>query len=142
MPDPNRLYSALLNTGLQQKDNPLYQVLHDLIGLLAGVTPTTPTFTGGSGGGGGTTIINNNIQNNLFQISDFDGSNNNDDDNSFWPPGIVSSGSSGGGTDAFIPYFIGPTEIFTIPVNKQGLFTMNIDNEGILVIDGFLIEVD
>lgn len=29
--NPSRLYTALLNTGLQQKDNPLYQVLHNLI---------------------------------------------------------------------------------------------------------------
>ncbi len=29
--DPARLYTALLNTGLQQKDPALYQVIHDLI---------------------------------------------------------------------------------------------------------------
>lgn len=29
--DPSRLYTALLNTGLQRKDNALYQVIHDLI---------------------------------------------------------------------------------------------------------------
>lgn len=29
--DPSRLYTTLLNTGLQQKDNALYQVLRDLI---------------------------------------------------------------------------------------------------------------
>lgn len=32
--DPTRLYTALLNTGLQQKDNPLYQVIYNLIGNL------------------------------------------------------------------------------------------------------------
>ncbi len=31
--DPSRLHSALLNTGLQSKDNPLYQVIHQLIGV-------------------------------------------------------------------------------------------------------------
>lgn len=34
MIDPARLYSALLNTGLQSKDNPLYQVIRELIGLV------------------------------------------------------------------------------------------------------------
>lgn len=34
MIDPARLYSALLNTGLQTKDNPLYQVIYNLIGLV------------------------------------------------------------------------------------------------------------
>lgn len=34
--DLNRLYTALLNTGLQSKDNPLYQVIHSLIeGMLS-----------------------------------------------------------------------------------------------------------
>jgi hypothetical protein len=33
--DPTRLYTALLNSGLQQKDYPLYQVIYQLIGQLA-----------------------------------------------------------------------------------------------------------
>lgn len=31
--DPARLFSQLLNTGLQSKDNPLYQVIYQLISL-------------------------------------------------------------------------------------------------------------
>ena len=48
--DPSRLYTALLNTGLQQKDNALYQVIHDLIGQIVNldrsvisINSTTPT---------------------------------------------------------------------------------------------------
>ncbi|MBI3334566.1 hypothetical protein HYZ97_03705 [Candidatus Pacearchaeota archaeon] len=51
--DPSRLYVSLLNTGLQTRDNALYQVIHDLIGTLAGVnkqvnvigTPSAPATT-------------------------------------------------------------------------------------------------
>jgi hypothetical protein len=35
--NPSRLYTTLLNTHLQSKDNPLYQVLHDLIDNLIAV---------------------------------------------------------------------------------------------------------
>lgn len=55
--DPARLYSALLNTGLQSKDPPLYQVINQLIGAL--VAPSTPS--GSSNAGGSSTIIENNI---------------------------------------------------------------------------------
>lgn len=44
----------------------------------------------------------------------------------------------------FMPYFIPDGETFTVPVNKQGLFAMNIEL-GVgssLVVDGALIEVD
>ena len=45
--DPTRLYTTLLNTGLQQKDNPLYQVIHQLIEFLVAlniqVNSATPT---------------------------------------------------------------------------------------------------
>lgn len=36
--DPNRLFAQLLNTGLQTKDNPLYQVIHQLITSQAELT--------------------------------------------------------------------------------------------------------
>lgn len=36
--DPSRLYVALLNTGLQTKDNPLYQVIYQLITATSGLS--------------------------------------------------------------------------------------------------------
>ena len=42
MIDPTRLYTALLNTGLQQKDNPLYQVIHSLIDNLISISKLSP----------------------------------------------------------------------------------------------------
>lgn len=41
-----------------------------------------------------------------------------------------------------VPYFIPEDETFTVPFNKQGLFSITIDVEGILVVDGMLIMVD
>jgi len=46
------------------------------------------------------------------------------------------------GSAAFVPTYIGPTETFTVPENRQALKAMAIDNEGTLTVDGFLIEVD
>lgn len=54
MIDPTRLYTALLNTGLQQKDNPLYQVIRQLIDQLANVTRTINSGTTGGGSVGAT----------------------------------------------------------------------------------------
>src|SRR5260370_41935938 len=47
--DPSRLYVSLLNTGLQTKDNPLYQVIHDLIGTVATVNKQTNTLVSSGG---------------------------------------------------------------------------------------------
>lgn len=46
--------------------------------------------------------------------------------------------SSGG----FTPTYIGPSETFTVPANRQAFYVMDIDNEGTLNIEGFLIQVD
>src|SRR5258706_8606475 len=54
--DPARLYSALLNTGLQTKDTPLYQVIYQLIGLVLKSSSSSSSFSGGS-----STTINNTI---------------------------------------------------------------------------------
>jgi hypothetical protein len=133
--DPSRLYTTLLNTGLQQKNNALYQVIHDLIGLVTSINKTTSSGSF-SGGGGGASVINNT---NITQISLDSGSSDDSlDQLSYFP--IMSSSSSS--IDAFIPYYVAPTDTYVIPINKQGLFSMNIDNEGIIEIDGFLIEVD
>lgn len=56
MANAARLKAILLNTQLQQKDNPLYQFLNSLIDAVN----TIQAGTSGGGGGGGTTIINDN----------------------------------------------------------------------------------
>jgi hypothetical protein len=53
--------------------------------------------------------------------------------------GMVEFTESQGG---FVPTYIGPSETFTIPANKQALYASTIDNEGILDVVGSLIEVD
>lgn len=139
--DPARLYSALLNTGLQTKDNPLYQVIYQLIGQVVKLSITPKGFSGGgSGSGNGITNITQVIQ----QLS-LDGGNDGGhygNDNEIFAYSSPSSGGGGIDTDDMVPYYIAPGETFTIPEYKQALFAMNIDNEGILEIDGFLIEVD
>lgn len=52
--DPNRLYTALLNTGLQSKNNPLYQVIYNLIKTIEEINTQTNTFISG----GSSSIIN------------------------------------------------------------------------------------
>lgn len=59
--DPSRLYAALLNTGLQQKDNPTYQVIHDLIKALTILANQLGGITGSSSSTS-TTIVNNNTK--------------------------------------------------------------------------------
>lgn len=49
----SRLKSQLLTSGLQQKDQPLFQVINLLIDSLSGLAVGVNTFTGGGGGGGG-----------------------------------------------------------------------------------------
>lgn len=53
--------------------------------------------------------------------------------------GLEFRAEAGGG---FTPTYIGPAETFTVPANRQALYAMPIDNEGILDVVGFLIEVD
>lgn len=126
-----RLYAILQNTGWQQKDFPTYQFLRALIDNVVALQNSSS----GSGGGGSTTIIevSNNLLNPLL-IEGLDG-----EDGFPGPPGINGSGS---GDSSFVPYFIASGETFTVPLYDQALFSMNIDNEGILDIEGFLIEVD
>jgi hypothetical protein len=42
--DPARLYAILMNTGLQNKDQPLYQMIHDLIATLVSVNKQVTTL--------------------------------------------------------------------------------------------------
>lgn len=48
----------------------------------------------------------------------------------------------GGPTNAMVPTFIASSETFTVPADRQALFAMPIDNEGVLDVEGFLVEVD
>lgn len=60
-----------------------------------------------------------------------------DDATDTWVPG---SGSTSAGE--MVPYFIASGDTFTVPVFKQALYAMEIDNEGTLEVNGFLLEVD
>lgn len=60
--DPSRLFTQLLNTGLQNKDSPLYQLIYSLIRALTDLYAQIANLTsGGGGGGGGSVTINNTI---------------------------------------------------------------------------------
>lgn len=67
--DPTRLYVLLLNTGLQTRDQPLYQLIRQLIGTLSDISTTTNTIVSG-GGGGGSTNVTQIIQSLLGDITD------------------------------------------------------------------------
>lgn len=57
----------------------------------------------------------------------------------FFPPlGSQTAVASGG----MVPTYIAPTEVFTVPVNRQALFAMLIENDGTLIVDGYLVEVN
>ena len=56
-----------------------------------------------------------------------------------YPPLALQSTSASG---AMVPTYLGPTETFTVPENRQALFAQLIDNEGTLILDGTLIGVD
>jgi hypothetical protein len=83
--DPSRLYTALLNTGLQQKDNPLYQVIHDLIGQLVNVNKVTNII----GGGGSSSVINQTTI--IQQLLDSSSENENGNDSSWFMPANMAS---------------------------------------------------
>lgn len=83
----SRLFSQLLNTGLQTKNNALYQVIYSLIGAIVALENVT---SGASSGGGGST---NNIVNNITNVI-----------------ADLGSSESGNGTfsDIIIPGNVGP----------------------------------
>lgn len=129
--DPSRLLTQLQNTGLAVKDNPLFQLLGQMIKAMATINGEVNGFSssGGSGSSSITTIIQQ-----ILLGSDGDGSSD---------EGLVIPGPAGrDGANGMVPYFIAMGETFTVPEFKQALFAMNIDNEGTLEVDGFLIEVD
>jgi hypothetical protein len=55
---------------------------------------------------------------------------------------IGTGNASDASSDAFVPVFLAAGETFTVPENKQALFAMPIDNEGTLIVDGYLVWVD
>jgi len=128
-----RLKAILLNTGVQQKDPPLYQFLNNLIDS---VTSLENTVNSGGGSGGGSSVTN--IINYIQQILESSGSDGGGGDVIPGPAGAAGID----GANGMVPYSIALGETFTVPVNKQALFSMNIDNSGILEINGFLIEVN
>lgn len=58
--DPSRLLVQLQNTGLANKDNPLFQLLFQMIRALTDLFTLVNSLTGGGGGGGGGSVIINN----------------------------------------------------------------------------------
>lgn len=56
--------------------------------------------------------------------------------------GSVVVRGNGTGNAAGVPLHIAADETFTAPANQQTLFAMPIDCEGILIVDGFLVEVN
>ena len=56
--------------------------------------------------------------------------------------GRVTSAASGAGAGAaFVPYYIPPATTFTVPLNKQALFSIPIINDGTIIVDGYLVGV-
>lgn len=82
--DTARLYTQLLNTRLQQKDNALYQVIYSLIGAVAGLDKSVSASS--SGGGSGSTVINE-IQNVIISDNNESNGNSNNDMVIPGPPG-------------------------------------------------------
>lgn len=127
----DRLKVILHKTGLQQKDQPLFQLLNQLLDALRLLQVEVSGIGAEVDSGGGSTTINQQI----FQLllSEFENVEND----------LIIPGPQGiEGVNGMVPYFIAAGEKFTVPLYKQALFSMNIDNEGTLEIDGFLIEVD
>lgn len=50
--NPDRLYTQLQNTGLAVKDNPLFQLIRELIKAVSSITGSVGTVTIGSGSSG------------------------------------------------------------------------------------------
>jgi hypothetical protein len=46
-----------------------------------------------------------------------------------------------GNSSAFVPYYIAPSEAFTVPAYTQALYHLPISIDGVLSIDGALVEV-
>lgn len=133
--NPDRLQVQLLNTGLQNKDNPLYQLLFLMIGALNQLQAQINAITGGDV---------TNIINNTTVIQQMLGSPLGDDSSSGEDgfPGVQGIPGIPGENGPLMPYFIATGETLTVPLYKQGLFSVPIDNEGTIDVDGYLVEVN
>jgi hypothetical protein len=129
LPDLNQLKSVLLTSGVQQTNNALWQVINSLIDALGKSNEVLTTEINNAGG----TTINETIQLLSLITGDSDGGGGGD---------TIPGPKGEAGENGMVPYYISPSEKFTVPIYKQALFSMNIDNEGMLEINGFLIEVD
>jgi hypothetical protein len=76
--DPSRLLTQLQNTGLQNKDNPLFQLLRSLIGSVSQLTTAAASASGSSGSG--TTIVHNETINNIVSMLDDDSDSESEDE--------------------------------------------------------------
>lgn len=132
--DPTRLIVQLQNTGLAVKDNPLFQLIFQMLRAMATINDEVNGVISGGGSSGGTTNITQIIQ----QLSLDSGSGGDSSGSDISIPGPAGPA----GENGMVPYYIATGETFVIPIYKQALFAMNIDNNGTLEIDGFLIEVD
>lgn len=56
--------------------------------------------------------------------------------------GVTSWAAVGAASDSTVPYFIPTATAFTVNENKQALFSIPIDIEGTLEVNGLLVEVD
>lgn len=56
--------------------------------------------------------------------------------------GRLTAAASGSAGSSGVPYFVAVGDTFSVPLYIQALFTMPIDCEGDLDIEGFLVEVD
>jgi len=88
--DPARLYAILMNTGLQNKDQPLYQVIHDLIATLVSVNTQVTTLL--STIASSPSISPSSGSSKIMQTIPFFDDNSSDD--FFFPPSSSNSNSS------------------------------------------------
>lgn len=94
-----RLKATLLISGLQQKDQPLFQVINQLIDALQEFVNEVSAALG-PGGGGGTV---NNITNNILQLMEQAGISSGDDIIIPGPPGANGTSGTNGRDGLTIP---------------------------------------
>lgn len=123
--EPARLYSALLNSGLQQKDPALYQVINQLIGLMISLANQIDTLTANSSSGSSsTTNITNNIINQLL-----DGGESNNSEDSLIPGPIGLPGKDNSNN---LPVFLSNendnSDIIIVPGPKGDIGPVGLSN--------------
>lgn len=134
MIDPARLFHKLQVTGLQDKDPRLFQLIHEMIGIMGGLNTSIGVLADVVDGI--TDEVTDGVSSQQAPVLFTDDSGAGDDSM------IIIQQIIGTGGGSFIPTVIDSDGTFTVPENTQALFAMNIDNEGIIDVEGFLIEVD